>query len=122
MKKFFFILFLTINTIKSQNITAIFFDVEAIFTTNDMKAASYVGKINSVRYLGQVGHLPNQEALFRQLKGIKAISTQVTYNKNLEMPLILSDWLAQLQSKKKLKILFNTLFLTKTFLISKLKY
>jgi len=86
-----------------KNITAIFFDIEAIFTTDDMKASSYIGKINSLRYLSHVGHLPSQEALFKNLKGIKAISHQVTYNNNLEMPLILSDWLAQLQNNTKIK-------------------
>lgn len=94
---------LAANTINSKNISAICFDIEAIFTTDDLKASSYVGKINSLRYLGQVGHLPSQEDLFKQLKGIKSISSQVTYNNNLEMPLILSDWLAQLQSNDKIK-------------------
>lgn len=83
--------------------TAIFFDVEAIFHTNSMRASGYIGKIDSLRYLSAVGHLPSQEDLFKQLKSVKAQSTQVTYNKNLTMPLIFSDWLACVQSASKLK-------------------
>ncbi len=71
--------------------TALFFDVEAIFHTNSMRASSYIGKIDSLRYLSSVGHLPSQEDLFKQLKSVKAQSTQVTYNKNLAMPLIFSE-------------------------------
>ena len=84
-------------------ITALFFDVEAIFRTNSMRASSYIGKIDSLRYLSSVGHLPSQEDLFKQLKSVKAQSSQVTYNKNLAMPLIFSDWLAAVQSNTKLK-------------------
>jgi FMN phosphatase YigB (HAD superfamily) len=100
---FFFLIISIFNTISPKNITAIFFDIEAIFTTDEMKASSYIGKINSLRYLSSVGHLPNQETLFKTLKGVKANSHQVTYNNNLEMPLILSDWLAQLQNNTKIK-------------------
>lgn len=84
-------------------ITTLFFDIEAIFHRNLMRASSYVGKIDSLRYLSSVGHLPSQEDLFKQLKSVKAQSTQVTYNKNLTMPLIFSDWLAAVQSNTKLK-------------------
>jgi FMN phosphatase YigB (HAD superfamily) len=107
MKKIFLILsafiLIAFTTIYPKNITSIFFDVEAIFTTDEMKASSYVGKINSIRYITQLGHLPSQENLFKQLKGIKALSRDTTHNNNLEMPAILCDWLAQLQSNGKIK-------------------
>lgn len=86
----------------SYSISAICIDVEAVFQTNSMQASKYVGKFDSIRYLTQAGNLPNQEDLFRQLKPIKAISKQVTYNKGLAMPLILSDWLASLQASSKI--------------------
>ena len=90
--------------------TALFFDVEAIFHTNSMRASSYIGKIDSLRYLSSVGHLPSQEDLFKQLKSVKAQSTQVTYNKNLAMPLIFSDWLAAVQPNTKLKDIIQKYF------------
>jgi HAD superfamily hydrolase (TIGR01509 family) len=97
-------------------VTALFFDVEAIFHTNSMRASSYVGKIDSLRYLSSVGHLPSQEDLFKQLKSVKAQSTQVTYNKNLTMPLIFSDWLAAVQSNTKLKDIIQKYFAHKNIL------
>lgn len=96
-------LIITSHYLASDHITTIFFDVESIFETDSMRASGYVGKIASLRYLSQVGHLPCQEDLFKQLKPIKAISTQVTYNNNLELPLILSDWLTNKQSSTKIK-------------------
>ncbi len=93
-----------------SKVTALFFDIEAIFHTNSMRASSYVGKIDSLRYLSSVGHLPSQEDLFKQLKSIKAQSTQATYNKNLTMPLIFSDWLAAIQSNTKLKDIIQKYF------------
>ncbi len=93
---------------------AIFFDVEAIFHTNSMRASSYIGKIDSLRYLSAVGHLPSQEDLFKQLKSIKAQSTQTTFNKNLIMPLIFSDWLASVQSNTKLKDIIQKYFTSKS--------
>lgn len=109
MNKFFrlfliFIIFFAAQKIQSRhNVSAIFIDIEAIFQTDSMRASSYIGKIDSIRYLSSVGRLPSQEDLFKQLKPIKAKSTQVTYNNNLELPLILSDWLTALQSANKLK-------------------
>ena len=116
MKKFLLVIFaLTVitPTTYSYNITALFFDVESIFQTDSMRASSYVGKINSMRYLSHVGNLPCQADLFNQLKTVKAQSTQVTYNNNLEMPLILSDWLAQQQSSSKIKDIIQRHFTNK---------
>src|SRR3990167_4232491 len=96
-----------------KKISALFFDVESIFRTNSMRASSYIGKIDSLRYLSAVGHLPCQSDLFKQLKPIKAISTQVTYNNNLEMPLILSDWLSAAQSSQKIKDTIQKYFANK---------
>lgn len=94
-------------SIQADKITTIFFDMESIFETDNMKASGYIGKIASLRYLSQVGNLPNQEDLFKQLKPIKALSTQITYNNNLELPLILSDWLTNKQSSNTLKNLIQ---------------
>jgi len=91
------------QSLMPSKITTIFFDVESIFETDSMRASGYVGKIASLRYLSQVGHLPCQEDLFKQLKPIRATSTQITYNNNLELPLILSDWLTNQQSSNKIK-------------------
>lgn len=115
MKKFILLSTLMLTTVQIQSmplkkITALFFDVEVIFHTNTMRASSYVGKIDSLRYLASVGHLPNQEDLFKQLKPIKAQSSQVTYNKNLEMPLIFSDWLTCTQANHTLKEIIQKYF------------
>ncbi len=87
----------------AKHITTIFFDVEAIFESDDMKASSYIGKINALRYIATKGHKPSQAELFKQLKHVKAISTETIYNNNLEVPLILVDWLSQKQNNSKLK-------------------
>lgn len=93
----------TAPAIYGYHITAIFFDIESIFQTDSMRASGYVGKIASLRYLSHVGNLPCQEDLFNQLKSVKAHSKQVTYNNNLEMPLIFSDWLTLVQPSSKIK-------------------
>lgn len=98
-----FIMIFTSQIIEPRNITALFIDVEAVFQTDSLRASSYIGKIDSLRYLSNMGRLPSQADLFKQLKSIKAKSSQVTYNNNLELPLILSDWLASAQSANKLK-------------------
>jgi len=116
MKKFCLVLFSLVALVPATygyQITALFFDVESIFQTDSMRASGYVGKINSLRYLSHVGHLPCQEDLFKQLKGVKAQSTQVTYNNNLEMPLIFSDWLALLQPSSKIKDTIQRYFTNK---------
>ncbi len=96
------LLSITPTYLASYSISAIFIDIEVIFQTDSMRASKYVGKFDSLRYLAEVGNLPSQEDLFKQLKPIKAISTQVTYNKGLAMPLILSDWLAAVQTSSKI--------------------
>jgi FMN phosphatase YigB (HAD superfamily) len=114
MKKLILFCSLILATFNVQaKITTLFFDIEAIFHTNSMRASSYVGKIDSLRYLSAVGHLPNQEDLFKQLKSVKAKSTQITYNNNLEMPLIFSDWLTAAQSNHKLKEIIQKSFANK---------
>ncbi len=117
MKKLilFLISFSSLSSISlyPAKITALFLDVEIIFKTNSMRASSYVGKIDSLRYLSSVGHLPSQEDLFKQLKSVKAQSNQITYNKNLAMPLIFSDWLATVQSNTKLKDTIQKYFTNK---------
>lgn len=105
--------FLTILTLGNQSleaklIKAICFDVATIFTTNKLRASSYIGKINSIRYITQTGHTPSQEDLFRQLALYKAISTTKTYTDNMETPLILSDWLSQAQAAGTIKKNLNT--------------
>lgn len=110
-------LFFTSTPIFSKNVTqkilAIFFDIETIFYTNKMRASGYIGKINSLRYASHVGHLPSQEDLFKQLKPLKAKSTEITYNNNLEMPLIFSDWLLATESSTKIKDTIQKYFANK---------
>lgn len=103
-KMILFIAILALIAINMQacEITSIFFDIETIFQTDSMRASGYIGKFDSLRYLSSKGNLPCQEDLFQQLKPIKAISTKTTYNKSLEMPLILSDWLTMLQPSNKI--------------------
>lgn len=86
----------------ANNIKAIFVDVNALFETNKMRSAKYVGIIDSAKYMKQTGHTPSQEDLFKKLAPVPAQSTQVTYNDNLNMPLIFSDWLLNTQFNSKL--------------------
>lgn len=97
----------------TQRINAVFFDIESVFSTDSMRASGYVGKIDSLRYAAQVGNLPSQQDLFAQLKDVKAQSKQVTYNKNLAMPLIFSDWLATIQTSTKIKDIIQKYFANK---------
>lgn len=93
----FFYFFFSPMTFSKDPIKAICFDIETLFETDDMKAAHYVGKIDSLRYLKQVGHLPCQADLFTHLANVPAQSTFFTYNNELKMPLIFADWLTKLQ-------------------------
>jgi FMN phosphatase YigB (HAD superfamily) len=94
--------FFSLN-ISAKPITTILFDVEAIFGSDDMRASSYIGKINALHYIASTGHKPSQAELFKQLKAVKALSTELIHNNNLEMPLILADWLSQKQDNSKIK-------------------
>ncbi|MBI2344975.1 HAD hydrolase-like protein [Candidatus Dependentiae bacterium] len=105
----------------AKQITTILFDVEAVFESDEWKASSYVGKLNGLSYIAQKGHKPKQEDLFKILKPIKAISTEHTYNNNLEMPLILCDWLAQTQNNSKLKDIINKYLVNKNILDIEIK-
>ncbi|MBP7854674.1 hypothetical protein KAZ82_01920, partial [Candidatus Babeliales bacterium] len=87
----------------SVKITSVFVDVTALLEVNSWRASGYVGKIAAMQYAATVGHTPTQADLFKQLKPLKAKSTQITYNENLEMPLIFSDWLATIETNTKLK-------------------
>ncbi|MBI2353150.1 HAD hydrolase-like protein [Candidatus Dependentiae bacterium] len=80
-----------------EPISAICFDIETILTTDDMKASSYVGKVKSLMYATKIGHLPCQKDLFSKLEKVPALSHLTTYNNNLSMPLIFSDWLINKQ-------------------------
>lgn len=91
------------QSILSKPITSLFFDVETIFESDDMKASGYIGKWDSVKYIASTGHKPSQEELFKQLKNVDALSKEMTFNSNLDMPLIFSDWLSQKQNNEKLK-------------------
>ncbi|MCX5924186.1 MAG: HAD hydrolase-like protein [Candidatus Dependentiae bacterium] len=97
----FLSLILSSQHLKSEAVSAIFFDIQTIFQIDSMRASNYIGKFDSLRYLAEVGNIPRQEDLFRQLKPVKALSTQITYNQNLEMPLIFSDWLSAKQAPSK---------------------
>lgn len=103
------VLLFTASTIHPK-ITAIFVDVTALFQTNSFKASGYIGKIDAIRYIASAGHKPNEETLFKTLQGLKAKSTVVTYNNNLAMPLIFSDWLAAVESNTKLKEMIQKYF------------
>lgn len=92
-----FCLFLSPPIFSKESIKAICFDIETLFETENAKAANYIGKIDSLRYLKQVGHLPCQADLFKFLANVPAQSTFSTYNNDLKMPLILADWLVKLQ-------------------------
>lgn len=79
-------------------IKAICFDIETILETDDMRASGYVGKLDSLFYMKKVGHLPCQKDLFENLAKVPAQSNLLTYNNNLKMPFIFSDWLLNQQS------------------------
>lgn len=116
MKKI--VLFLTILSnfsifFPKTAIKAVFFDIETVFYTNKLRASGYIGKIDSVRYIASVGHTPSQEDLFKQLESVKAESTETTYNNNLKMPLIFSDWLTAKKSGSKIKEIIQKYFMNK---------
>ena len=71
----------------------IFIDPNVIFTTNNSKAAGYVGKWESLKYTAATGHLPSQERFFNAVRTVPATSSVITYDETFTAPLIISDWL-----------------------------
>lgn len=90
-------------SLDAHAIKAVFIDIEALFETSEWKASGYVGKLNGLSYITKIGHKPSQADLFKALKPISAQSKDIIYNQNLEMPLILSDWLLGNQPMSSLK-------------------
>lgn len=85
--------FLQCIIIQTTEIKHIFIDPNVIFTTNQSKAAGYIGKWEAIKYTGATGHLPSQKHFFADLKNVPATSTVRTYDEGLEAPFIISDWL-----------------------------
>lgn len=95
-----FLFLFTPSTITPQKIAIkhIFVDINALITTSPTAASKIIGIINSMKYTTWTGHIPTKSDFFKALKNIPSQSTQITYNDNLMMPTILSDWLLGLQS------------------------
>jgi len=98
------LLFLTtfIN-LQATAIKHIFIDINAIIATSQAAASKVVGVINSMKYVAKVGHIPSKSDFFKALKHVPAKSNQITYNEDLVMPSILSDWLLGLQSHNSIR-------------------
>ncbi len=100
----------TTYSLLSSPIKHIFVDISAIISTSTMAAAKHVGMINSVRYGAVVGHTPTKSDFFKALGNVPAISPCQTYNDNILMPCIFSDWLLGLKTNKQIKtIIYNYL-------------
>jgi hypothetical protein len=88
----FLIISLYCTPLKSK-IKHILIDPNVIFTTNNSKAAGYVGKWESLKYTAATGHLPSQKHFFDALRTVPATSSVITYDETFTAPLIISDWL-----------------------------
>jgi len=99
-KKNILFLLITIFSAKIETkIKHVFIDPNVIFTTNQSKAADYVGYWESFRYTAATGHLPSQERFFKALQDVPATSTVTTYDETYKAPLIISDWLLGVSAK-----------------------
>jgi len=98
-----FVLLLTTGLATQAQIKHIFIDINALVATSSVAASKHVGIINSLKYSATVGHTPSKSDLFKALQNAPSLSTQKTYNENLIMPCILSDWLLGLQSNNAIK-------------------
>jgi FMN phosphatase YigB (HAD superfamily) len=93
----------TASSVTCNQIKHIFVDISAIISTSTMAAAKHVGMINSIRYSAVVGHTPTKSDFFHALQDVTAISQDQTYNDNLLMPCIFSDWLLGIKNNKQIK-------------------
>lgn len=90
------------NTIKH-----IFVDINALITTSPTAASKVVGIINSMKYTARFGHIPCKADFFKILKHVPSISHQHTYNEDLMMPSIFSDWFLGLQSNHAIRAIIH---------------
>lgn len=91
-------------------IKAVFVDINVLFTTDTLKAMKYINTWDATKYTFKMKHKPSQADLFSALMAAPAESTVYTYNENLKMPLLFSDWLLGTESpanieKKALKFI-----------------
>lgn len=99
----FLLFFISSAQIKAIAIKHIFVDINALINVSPKAASKVVGIINSMKYMSWVGNIPTRLDFFKALKNIPAESNQVTYNDNLTMPAILSDWLLDLQTNNAIR-------------------
>ncbi|MBP6869677.1 HAD hydrolase-like protein [Candidatus Babeliales bacterium] len=95
------------NDLSATFIKHIFVDINALVATSPTAASKIVGIINSMKYTARVGHIPSKSDFFKALKNVPAQSSQLTYNDDLVMPAILSDWLLGLQSNNTIRYIIN---------------
>ena len=106
-KKIFALIFLSMAFNLDAKIKHIFIDINLLVDTSTSAARNEVGTWNGAKYVAHMGKIPSKSDFFKSLKNCPADSDQCTYNDDLTMPLVLSDWLLGVQSNSAIK---NTIF------------
>jgi len=106
-KKILVFIFLSMAFNLDAKIKHIFIDINLLVETSTSAARNEVGTWNGAKYLAHMGKIPCKADFFKSLKNCSANSDQYTYNEDLTMPLVLSDWLLGTQSNNVIK---NTIF------------
>jgi len=102
-KKLLSLLFLLVSPQLNATINHIFIDINLLVDTSSSAASKEIGTWNATKYLARMGKIPNKSDFFKSLKKCTALSHQQTYNEDLLMPSILSDWLLGLESNSVIK-------------------
>lgn len=101
--KFLALIFLSVSFHLDAKVTHIFIDINLLLETCTKAATKEVGAWNSTKYLAFMGKIPCKADFFKALQNCPAESNQLTYNENLTMPFILSDWLTGNQKNNVIK-------------------
>lgn len=102
-KKILILILLSITYNIDAKIKHILVDINLLIDTSTSAARNEVGTWNGAKYLAHMGKIPSKADFFKALKNCPAQSQQETYNENLTMPHILSDWLIGNQTNHMIK-------------------
>lgn len=97
------ILFLSLSYNVDATIHHLFIDVNILLETCTKAATKEVGLWDITKYTAYMGKAPNKADFFKSLKNCPAQSTLQTYNEDIAMPLILSDWFIGLEKNSVIK-------------------
>jgi beta-phosphoglucomutase-like phosphatase (HAD superfamily) len=90
---------LTIPDAQHAKIEAIIFDIDGVLSiTNKLRAFQEIGFGTTLWEIIDQQTLPSEKMLFDALVDVPAVSTAISYTKGLQIPQIMVDWQAGIQS------------------------